>query len=252
MQEAPDLRGNVAHCWALIPAAGSGSRAGPGQPKQYRLLAGQTLLMHTLAAFAAVPELTGVLVVIAPDAPAPELVPVPNATLFVAPCGGSTRAASVLNGLNAIAERGARASDWVLVHDAARCLITPELIQSLLNACRDDVVGGLLALPVSDTLKRADCDGRVTATLPRDACWLAQTPQMFRLGALQQALEQGAGSAAITDEASAMEAQGQRPRLVLGSPENFKVTYAADFVVAEAVLAARRARQASQNKDASS
>jgi len=125
------------------------------------------------------------------------------------------------------------------VHDAARCLVTPAQIQALMDACLGDAVGGLLALPLADTLK-VEVDGRVSHTLERAHKWLAQTPQMFRFGALAQALEAAAAQGApVTDEASAMEAQGLAPRLVAGSAHNFKITYPQDFSLAEAVLHAR-------------
>jgi 2-C-methyl-D-erythritol 4-phosphate cytidylyltransferase len=139
--------------------------------------------------------------------------------------------------LAALLAQGASEHDWVLVHDAARCLITPELIQKLIDTCRDDDVGGLLAQPLPDTLKAGDNEDRVAATLPRADKWLAQTPQMFRIGALRDAL-MVAGSA-VTDESSAMEAVGLRPRLVVGSAQNFKVTFPEDFDLAEAVLLSR-------------
>jgi 2-C-methyl-D-erythritol 4-phosphate cytidylyltransferase len=149
-----------------------------------------------------------------------------------------------MHGLAELRARGARDDDWVLVHDAARCLITPEQIEALMVACADDPVGGLLALPLPDTLKQARSDGessRVAATLDRADKWLAQTPQMFRLGLLAQALDQAERSGAVvTDEASAIEALGLAPRLVPGSAQNFKVTYPEDFALAEAVLQARK------------
>jgi 2-C-methyl-D-erythritol 4-phosphate cytidylyltransferase len=147
----------------------------------------------------------------------------------------------VLNGLSALLEQGALAQDWVLVHDAARCLVTPAQVEALIAACEGDAVGGLLALPLPDTLKSVT-GGRVTATLERSDKWLAQTPQMFRLGALTDALQHAAGDgfAGITDESSAMEAQGFHPLLVRGSAQNFKVTYPEDFALAEAILRSRQ------------
>ncbi len=192
------------------------------------------MVLHTLDAFLACPQLAGVLVVVSPGDGFWHSGNTP-ARVQVAACGGDTRAHSVANGLQALRAAGAAEHDWVLVHDAARCLITSELIGSLIDACRDDSVGGLLALPVPDTIKQGH-DGRVAATVERADKWLAQTPQMFRLGALQQAL--AAPGAAITDEASAMEAAGHRPKLVVGSARNFKVTYPQDFALAEAVLRA--------------
>lgn len=230
----PPLARTGSRLWALIPCAGTGSRAGAEGPKQYQPVAGQPLVLHTVAAFAAVPRLAGVLVVVSPGDAFWEGVEI--AMVSVAACGGSTRAESVFNGLNALQAHGALAHDWVLVHDAARCLITPQQINTLIDACLDDPVGGLLALPLPDTLKQ-EAQGRVAQTLERADKWLAQTPQMFRLGDLQQAL-QAAGSA-VTDESSAMEFLGKAPRLVAGSAQNFKVTYPQDFALAQAVLQAR-------------
>ena len=156
----------------------------------------------------------------------------------MAHCGGSTRASSVAHGLTALVSLGAAPRDWVLVHDAARCLVTPALIESLLDACTGDAVGGLLALPVADTMKVGD-NGRVQRTEDRSGKWLAQTPQMFRLETLQRGLR--AAGATATDEASAVEALGLQPLLVHGSPHNLKVTWPEDFELAEALLNSRRA-----------
>lgn len=223
-------------CWALIPCAGTGSRAGAVGPKQYQRLLGQPLVMHTLAAFGEVPRIAQTLVVVSPDDQFFQASAFENASFLIATCGGSTRAASVFNGLNTLLAEGAVAHDWVLVHDAARCLITPEQINQLLDACLADDVGGLLALPLPDTLKAAT-SGRVATTLPRADKWLAQTPQMFRIGSLLEALEL-AGDA-VTDESSAIEAMGLAPKLVTGSAQNFKVTYPEDFSLAQAVLLSR-------------
>ena len=224
--------------WALIPCAGTGSRAGADGPKQYQNVAGQPMVLHTLAAFAAVPRLAGVLVVVSEGDTFFDTASATVATVLIAACGGSTRAGSVFNGLNALLERGAAPSDWVLVHDAARCLITPTQIDALIDACRNDPVGGLLALKLPDTLKR-EAGGRVAQTVERSDKWLAQTPQMFRIGALMDAL-QAAGDA-VTDESSAMELVGQGPLLVEGSAQNFKVTYRQAFALAHAVLVVRSA-----------
>jgi 2-C-methyl-D-erythritol 4-phosphate cytidylyltransferase len=150
--------------------------------------------------------------------------------------GGATRAASVLAGLRHLVSQGAQPSDWVLVHDAARCLVRAEDVTRLIEACRGDPVGGLLALPLADTLKMAR-HGRVQGTLDRSDKWLAQTPQMFRCGLLLDALLQA--GAAVTDEASAIEHLGHSPLLVRGSAHNLKVTYPEDFALAEALLQAR-------------
>ncbi len=223
-------------CWALIPCAGTGSRAGAAGPKQYQVMLGKPMVMHTLAAFAEVSRIDQTLVVVSSDDQFFQTPHLANASFLIAACGGSTRAASVFNGLSALLAEGAVAHDWVLVHDAARCLITPAQINQLLDACLIDEVGGLLALPLPDTLKAAHA-GRVTGTLPRVDKWLAQTPQMFRIGSLLEALEL-AGDA-VTDESSAIEAMGLSPKLVPGSAQNFKVTYAQDFELARAVLQSR-------------
>jgi 2-C-methyl-D-erythritol 4-phosphate cytidylyltransferase len=232
--------------YALIPCGGVGARAGEGLPKQYRQLAGQAMVQHTLAAFANIPRLEKLMVVIAPeDALFANHVRLPIATFFVAACAGKTRARTVFHGLNALCEQGADARDWVLVHDAARCLITPEHINTVIDACWQDAVGGLMALKLPDTLKQEtpDSKGRVSATVDRADKWLAQTPQMFRIGELQDALQHALESAndQVTDEASALEALGKHPLLVPGSAQNFKVTYPEDFVLAEAVLKSRAA-----------
>jgi 2-C-methyl-D-erythritol 4-phosphate cytidylyltransferase len=219
--------------FALIPCAGSGSRAGTDGPKQYQPIAGKPMVMHTLAAFAAVKRIAKTLVVVQQD---DGFFTRNFAPVTAAACGGETRAISVGNGLRELRKLGADSRDWVLVHDAARCLITPELIDSLIDACIDDPVGGLLAQKLPDTLK-TEQGGRVGVTLGREDKWLAQTPQMFRIGRLIEAIEQAGDE--VTDEAGAIEAVGQKPLLVAGSSQNFKVTYPDDFALAEAVLKGR-------------
>lgn len=249
MSDLPPAFNPVRHVpgrfWALVPCAGTGTRAVRAQPgaaavlpKQYQVVAGHPMVLHTLAAFAGVARLAGTLVAVAPgdaffDGHA-------HPAFFAVPCGGATRADTVLGGIKALQARGASDDDWVLVHDAARCLVTTAQIDALIDACQHDSVGGLLAHKLADTLKTAT-DGpggvRVASTVDRSDKWLAQTPQMFRIGALRRALEHV--GAAATDEASAMEAMGLRPRLVPGGAQNFKVTYPDDFALAEAVLAQR-------------
>lgn len=225
-------------CFALIPCGGVGSRAGEGLPKQYRPIAGQPMVVHTLAAFSAVARVAAKWVVIAPqDDWFERCVNLPDATFSVAPCAGNTRAQTVFRGLNTLLEQGAAPADWVLVHDAARCLITPAQIDAVIDACLGDEVGGLMALKLADTLKQESA-GRVSATVDRADKWLAQTPQMFRIGALRTALQQAGDT--VTDEASAMEQMGLAPKLIAGSAQNFKVTYPEDFALAEAVLLSRR------------
>ena len=225
-------------CFALVPCAGVGERAGGNGPKQYAMVAGRTVVAHTLAALAAVPRLVATLVVLAPgDESFERDVPIPgDASLWVARCGGATRAATVAAGLAELRQRGVTNHDWVLVHDAARCLVQPAWVERLINACFDDDVGGLLALPVADTLKRSAND-RVVSTVDRREIWTAQTPQMFRLGLLARALsEAGEG---VTDEASAVEQLGLQPRLVRGELENFKLTWPGDFGLAQRLLETR-------------
>ena len=224
-----------ARYFALIPCAGNGSRAGTAGPKQYERVAGQPLVWHTLSAFAGVKRIARTLVVVAPEDGFFERNPTTSA--LVVQCGGPTRAASVANGLRELRRVGATDRDWVLVHDAARCLITPGLIDRLIDACKNDEVGGLLAHPLADTLKIAE-DGRVASTLDRGDKWQAQTPQMFRVGMLRQALE--AAGDMVTDEAGAIENMGLKPLLVEAGGQNFKVTYPEDFAMAEAVLRNRR------------
>jgi 2-C-methyl-D-erythritol 4-phosphate cytidylyltransferase len=227
-----------ARFYALVPCAGTGERAAAQGPKQYALVGGKSVVAHTLSALAGVARLHAVLVVLSPTDAGPNGFSnaAPGFDGWTAAVGGSTRAATVANGLRVRAERGARPDDWVLVHDAARCLIRPEWIDALIDACADDAVGGLLALPLADTLK-AEQGGRVAATLDRSGKWAAQTPQMFRLGLLADALAHAGAS--VTDEASALEARGHAPKLVVGSFENFKITWPADFALAERLLRTR-------------
>ena len=235
----PDL--GCPACHAVLPCAGNGSRAGSPVPKQYQTVAGQPMVLHTLQALAAVDRIVSTLVVVQPgDAFWPPLADALPPRVGVVERGDLTRAGSVFNGLLALRERGVPDTDWVLVHDAARCLIEPAAIDRLIDACLGDAVGGLLALPLPDTLK-ASVAGRVSATVDRSDKWLAQTPQMFRLGPLIEALQarRAEGFAGITDEASAMEQAGHRPLLVPGPARNIKITYPEDFALAEAVLRSR-------------
>ncbi len=240
--------GVVPRCFALVPAAGVGSRSGADRPKQYVPLAAQAMIAHTLAALAAVPRIEATLVVLSPEDDQFEQA-VPGFTgprSWVARCGGDTRAETVANGLQVLREHGVAPHDWVLVHDAARCLLQPGWVDRLIDACQDDEVGGLLALPVADTLKDSTAATaattttglpRVASTVDRRGKWAAQTPQMFRLGLLAPAL--AAGLEGVTDEASAVEALGHQPLLVEASMENFKVTWPADFALAERLLRSR-------------
>jgi 2-C-methyl-D-erythritol 4-phosphate cytidylyltransferase len=239
------MQTSVPHHFALVPAAGSGARIGGGLPKQYLPLLGKPLIHHTLAALCAVPAIERVFVVLSIDDAewarhdwsvlGPKLKP-----LF---CGGPTRADSVLGGLRAIAgETGS--TDWILVHDAARPCVTVWQIEKLIHELAHDEVGGLLATPLADTLKRADERSRVAATVARERLWRAQTPQMFRYAMLRRALESARD---VTDESSAIEAAGLRPRLIEGDAANLKVTWPFDLVLADWIL--RRQEQEDRKEE---
>lgn len=222
--------------FALVPAAGIGARLGADCPKQYLPLAGKPMLQHVLEAFGAAAAIAQCFVVVSPDdgyiAELMRSAPQLRDRVTVLYNGGATRHQSVLNGLQQM--RGKVADDdWVLVHDAARPGLTGKLIAQLIEALHQDPVGGLLAMPVVDTLKRSNPDGRVVTTVSRADLWAAQTPQMFRYAVLRQALEQ-AGN--VTDEASAIEAIGLLPKLVEGNIRNFKVTHPQDIALAEQLL----------------
>lgn len=216
--------------WAVIPAAGIGSRMRADRPKQYLQLAGKSILEHTLHCFLDHPCLRGVVVSLAEDDPFwPSLDCARDERIHTA-AGGAERADSVLNALLRLAELGAGEQDWVLVHDAARPNLAQSDLDLLLAELAEDAVGGLLALPARDTLKRVGSDGRVRETIDRSVIWQAYTPQMFRLGALHQALAEALVSdVAVTDEASAMEWAGQSPRLIEGRADNLKVTRPEDL-----------------------
>lgn len=222
----------------IIPAAGSGSRMGSQIPKQYLLLNGHPLLQTTLAVFANCPRISSVNLIISPDDPLWDTANIPLAAkVKLIRQGGVTRAATVLNGLYALQQQ-VQADDWILVHDAARPGLSAAMLNQLLDTLKDDPVGGLLAVPLADTLKRADQEQRVASTEPRDGLWLAQTPQMFRYDLLKRALI--ASGDKPTDEAQAVEALGFKPKLVAGELRNLKITYPQDLVLAEAILHAER------------
>ncbi|WP_018231108.1 2-C-methyl-D-erythritol 4-phosphate cytidylyltransferase [Thioalkalivibrio thiocyanodenitrificans] len=225
--------------WAVIPAAGVGRRMGADRPKQYLELAGRTVLEHTLDVFIHHPRITGLAVAIGADDPFYETLRVRTDRPLLIVHGGEERCHSVLNALHALKGQAA-ADDWVLVHDAVRPCLGRDDLDRLLDRLADDLVGGLLATPVSDTLKRSDDGGRVTDTVDRSHLWRAFTPQMFRLGMLTKALESALSEGAlVTDEASAMERAGHAPRLVEGSPANIKITSPADLALAEFFLGQR-------------
>ncbi|HEX9390861.1 MAG TPA: 2-C-methyl-D-erythritol 4-phosphate cytidylyltransferase [Usitatibacteraceae bacterium] len=221
---------------ALVPAAGTGTRLGDRLPKQYLALNGKPMIFHTLAALARVSRIARIVVVLSPDdrhwrefeadwALLGERIAVVNV-------GGKSRGESVANGLQAIAAE-MTANDWALVHDAARPCIRTELVEQFIDELENDPIGGLLALPLADTIKRDDGALRVAKTVSREGIWRAQTPQMFRYGMLSRALRDFVDA---TDEAQAIEAGGHAPRLVMGDSANLKVTYAHDMKLARMLL----------------
>jgi len=222
----------------LIPAAGTGSRMGSEIPKQYLPLLGQPLLAHSLKVFKENPRIKSVNIVLSAEDQIWQTQAIAReAGITVHRCGGDTRARTVLNGLESM--RDVAEEDWVLVHDAARPGLSQNLLNRLLDELADDPIGGLLAIPLSDTLKRADLSGKVARTEPRENLWQAQTPQMFRYGLLKEALRAVGDSP--TDEAQAVEALGHKPRLVLGDLSNLKITYARDLVLVEALMRSEQA-----------
>lgn len=232
--------------WAVVPAAGRGRRFGAAIPKQYLELEGRPLLGHVLDLFLDAPGIDGLVLAVAKDdARWKTLVSeAPTRPLMVVE-GGATRAASVLSALSRL-KNTAEPHDWVLVHDAARPCLSGADLRVLINTLREDPVGGLLAAPVVDTLKRADEGGRVAGTQDRAGLWRALTPQMFRLDllsrTLRDALEAGVE---VTDEASAIEWAGHKPRLVSGGADNIKVTQPEDMAMAAAILRARMIKSVS-------
>lgn len=227
--------------WAVIPAAGASRRMGSAStPKQYLTIAGRSVLEWSLHAFLDRADVSGVVVVLADRDDAWRELSVSGNARITTAVGGDERVHSVLAGLHALDDR-ADARDWVLVHDAARpCLSTADL-QRLIEKTREDEVGGLLAAPLVDTLKRADSSDHVAATVPRDLLWRALTPQMFRFGVLKQALAHAIDdNVAVTDESQAIEDLGLRPRLIVGDADNIKITTPADLERARRILETRQ------------
>jgi 2-C-methyl-D-erythritol 4-phosphate cytidylyltransferase len=222
---------------AVVPAAGTGARMGDAMPKQYLPVAGRPLLYYALRTLAAHPRIECIFVVLAPGDARFRAFSFSGfgAQVETLYCGGATRAASVYNGLLA-ARDAIFGDDWVVVHDAARPCLSPAALGRLIDEVGEDDAGGLLALPVADTLKRGDDEHRVLATEPRTTLWQAQTPQMFRYGRLVEALRRAGAN--VTDEAGAIERTGLKPKLVVGEPRNFKITYPDDLELARLILEA--------------
>lgn len=217
--------------WCVIPAAGVGSRMQADRPKQYLMVGGKTILEHTLACFLDHPKLWGVVASLSEQDPYWPTLACSQDPRIRRALGGAERADSVLNALTLLLKQGANPEDWVLVHDAARPNLALEDLDRLLSLLAEDGVGGLLAVPARDTLKRADAEGRVAATVDRSVIWHAYTPQMFRLGMLHSALSRAlAAKHLVTDEASALEWAGYAPRLIEGRSDNLKVTRPEDLL----------------------
>lgn len=218
--------------WLVIPAAGIGSRMGADKPKQYVQVAGKSILEHSLAVFLQYPQLQAAVVALAADDPYWDSLSIAQHPQVHPVTGGKERADSVLAGLHYLTELGAQPNDWVLVHDAARPLLTRADLDRLLQTLAQSDVGGLLACPVRDTLKQDDGSGLSAKTLNRDGVWQALTPQMFQLQLLTKALTDAlSAGAVVTDEASAVEWAGYSPQLVLGRSDNLKLTYPEDVAL---------------------
>lgn len=218
----------------LIPAAGIGTRIGSELPKQYLKLNGSAMINHTITAFLNTKRITKVYVLISPTDSYWQIEGLQeNDRLEVIRCGGETRAQTVRNGLAAVSQN-VYSNDWILVHDAARPCISPYLINKLIDELKSDEVGGLLAMPIADTVKK-ESKKRVEVTVPREHLWVAQTPQMFRYQLLKNALDH-VGENISTDESQAIEALGKSPKLVVGHASNFKVTFSDDVSLAEIIL----------------
>ena len=233
------LKLGMAFFHLIIPAAGAGSRMGDVLPKQYLRLAGKPMIAHTIQVFFNHPRIASIHLALNPlDEFWRSFTLEPASKLKLHYTGGESRAATVLNTLNAI---DVASDDWILVHDAARPGLTQQMLDNLLSELEHDPVGGLLALPLADTLKQSDAFNHVAKTIPRTQLWQAQTPQMFRYGLLKQALTAYNGQS--TDEAEAVEALGLQPKLVQGELRNLKVTYPQDLALLEALLMAENVKE---------
>ena len=222
--------------WVVVPAAGLGRRMGAGLPKQYLPLLGKTVIEHTLEKLVALDAIAGVMVALNARDQQFASLPIAHHPKIATTQGGEERSDSVLAALMSL-QKKIKLSDWVLVHDAVRCCIRPGAIQALLAALAEDAVGGILAVPASDTLKKVGDDQAIVTTLNRSRIWQAQTPQAFRYDllreSLQSALQQGCG---VTDEASAIEMAGYSASVVMGHYDNIKITHPEDLVIAAAIL----------------
>jgi 2-C-methyl-D-erythritol 4-phosphate cytidylyltransferase len=222
--------------WFVIPAAGIGARMNANKPKQYLLLADKTILEHTLQRILTMPNLSGIVVAISKEDVYWKSLSVSQNPLVHIVNGGEERAHSVLNGLDYLANKIA-ADDWVLVHDAARPCVTISNVKKLCDELAENDVGGILAIPVSDTLKQVVNKNEIQTTIDRRPLWQAQTPQAFRYKLLRDCLTQTLErNENITDESSAVELCGYVPRVVEGRTDNIKITRPDDLLLAEFIL----------------
>jgi len=223
--------------YGLLPAAGNGFRFGSGMPKQYSLLHGKPVLQHSIERLASGLALATIYVVLAKEDHWFDDAMPAHTGVTVLRCGGESRAASIRNALYSLAQIAGE--DWIVVHDAVRPCVDPASVSRLRSELVDDSVGGLLAIPVTGTLKRGTDDGRAVGTESHEGIWRAQTPQMFRYGVLREAFARP-GAEASPDEAHAVTAMGLQPRLVPGTATNIKITYPEDLTLASAILSAER------------
>ena len=222
--------------WAIVPAAGLGRRMGSDVPKQYLTINSKTILEHTLSRLLSVESITAIVVVLDANDDIFATLPCAKNIRLITAVGGKERCDSVLSALSALQQKAA-VNDWVLVHDAARCCVLPSQVNNLLTCLQDDKVGGLLGVPVSDTLKQVDECKKSKQSLDRSIVWAAQTPQLFRYNTLKLSLEEAmAAGALITDESSALEFNGLRPQMVMGHYDNIKITHPNDLLIASAIM----------------
>lgn len=221
---------NSARYWVVIPAAGVGTRMGVDKPKQYISVNGKTIIEHTLDCFIQREEIEGIVVAISKDDKFWSTLTVSSNEKVITAPGGDKRCQSVLNSLQTLNDK-ALDNDWVLVHDAARPCLKQSVIDRLIICLRSHDVGGILALPCRDTMKRSNETGEIVETVERENLWHAQTPQMFKYGKLLPAIEKALNNNVhVTDEAMAMELSGYKPMLVQGHPENIKITHKDDLM----------------------
>lgn len=225
--------------WAIIPAAGSGSRFSQHELKQYQMISGQTVLQHTVSRLNQLP-LSGYVLAINPHDSVAKTLDFMHSDKLHFCTGGKERVDSVLQALNYLSQMAAP-NDFVLVHDAARPCVTFECLDALLNTARQENCSAILAIPVRDTLKRVEKSNNITETVPRDGLWQAQTPQISKLGLLKSAIETSLQQGiVITDEASALEFIGEKVKVVQGRSDNIKITYPDDLELAQLILKSQK------------